>query len=125
MTYGDNGVDITGIFMMQLFNYIGLGYNYQNGGKPESALSNEQLQRRVVDKPSYITYMGYVNFLPACLVGPVYEYSDYDNYLHRRGDYTSIPSPWGAVLKEGVVFVGSFLVYFATAHYHIDRVTWP
>ena len=125
MTYGDNGVDITGIFMMQLFNYIGLGYNYQNGAKPEAALSPDQLQRRVVEKPSYVTYMGYVNFLPACLVGPVYEYSDYDNYLHRRGDYVSIPSPLGAVLREGAVFVGSLLVYFATAHFHLERVTWP
>lgn len=32
--YGENLFDITGIFMMQLFNYIGLGYNYQNGGSP-------------------------------------------------------------------------------------------
>lgn len=42
MTYGDNHVDITGIFMMQLFNYVGLGYNYQNGGRPEEALTPEQ-----------------------------------------------------------------------------------
>lgn len=32
--YGENNFDITGIFMMQLFNYIGMGYNYQNGAKP-------------------------------------------------------------------------------------------
>ena len=31
--YGENPFDITGIFMMQLFNYIGLAYNYQNGAK--------------------------------------------------------------------------------------------
>ncbi len=33
--YGINSFDITGILMMQLFNYIGLAYNYQNGGKPK------------------------------------------------------------------------------------------
>lgn len=32
IAYGVNGVDITGIFMMQLFVWVGMGYNYQNGG---------------------------------------------------------------------------------------------
>lgn len=31
IAYGVNGVDITGIFMMQLFVWVGMGYNYQNG----------------------------------------------------------------------------------------------
>ncbi len=83
LNYGENLFDITGIFMMQLFNYIGLAYNYQNGARPEDELSAEQLQRRVVQKPNYLTYLGYVNFLPACLVGPVYEYADFDRYLNR------------------------------------------
>ena len=39
MFYGDNPFDITGIFMMQMFNYIGLAFNYQNGAKAESDLS--------------------------------------------------------------------------------------
>jgi hypothetical protein len=34
-SYGINTFDITGILMMQLFNYIGLAYNYQNGAKAE------------------------------------------------------------------------------------------
>jgi hypothetical protein len=33
MAYGVNRFDITGIFMMQLFNWVGMGYNYQNGAK--------------------------------------------------------------------------------------------
>lgn len=99
MTYGENSMDITAIFMMQLFNYIGLGYNYQNGAKPAEKLSQDQLQRRIVDAPNYLTYLGYVNFLPACMVGPSYEYVDFDNYLHRRGDYASIPNTLIAMFK--------------------------
>ena len=34
--------------MMQLFNYIGLAYNYQNGAKPIDQLSESQVSRRVV-----------------------------------------------------------------------------
>ncbi len=47
-SYGYNHFDITGIFMMQLFNYIGLAYNYQNGGLPQDSLSPDQIERRVV-----------------------------------------------------------------------------
>ena len=39
MAYGDNPFDITGIFMMQMFNHIGLAFNYQNGAKHEDELS--------------------------------------------------------------------------------------
>jgi hypothetical protein len=31
ISYAVNGVDITGIFMMQLFVWVGMAYNYQNG----------------------------------------------------------------------------------------------
>jgi hypothetical protein len=37
--YAVNGVDITGIFMMQLFLWVGMAYNYQNGLKDKSNLS--------------------------------------------------------------------------------------
>lgn len=85
--------------MMQLFNYIGMGYNYQNGIKDKNLLSNDQISRRIVERPSYITYLGYVNFLPACLVGPVYEYIDFEHYLNRTGDYANIPSTLPAIGK--------------------------
>ncbi|CAM5999317.1 unnamed protein product [Sphagnum balticum] len=48
LSYGENSFDITGIFMMQLFNYIGLGYNYQNGATDPAILSDGQISRRVV-----------------------------------------------------------------------------
>lgn len=65
-------MDITAIFMMQLFNYVGMGYNYANGAVDLNKLTPDQIKRRIVDRPNYLTYLGYVTFLPACLVGPVY-----------------------------------------------------
>lgn len=45
-----------------------------------------------MDLPDYLTYIGYVFFLPACLIGPVFEFRDYEDYLNRKGDYENIPS---------------------------------
>ena len=125
MTYAENSMDITAIFMMQLFNYIGLGYNYQNGALPEERLSQDQLQRRLVAPPNYLTYLGYVNFLPACMVGPSYEYVDFDNYLHRRGDYASISNTLIALFKETGVFVFAFALYLSSSYFDIDKTVLP
>lgn len=72
ISYGVNGVDITGILMMQTFLYVGLAYNYENGLKSDELLTPSAIKRKVVNLPDYLTYIGYVFFLPSCLVGPVF-----------------------------------------------------
>ena len=72
VSYAVNGVDITGILMMQTFLYVGLAYNYQNGMRPDSELTEDANRRKVKDMPDYFTYLGYVFFLPASQVGPVF-----------------------------------------------------
>jgi hypothetical protein len=47
ISYGVNGVDITGIFMMQLFNWVGMAYNYQNGIKDPSRLTEDAKRRSI------------------------------------------------------------------------------
>lgn len=39
ISYGVNGVDITGILMMQTFLYVGLAFNYENGLKSDELLT--------------------------------------------------------------------------------------
>lgn len=106
--------------MMQLFNYAGLGYNYQNGEKDQDRLTADQIKRRVIARPEYLTYIGYVFFLPACLVGPVYQYTDFEDYLNRRNDYASIPNTILASIKEFGIFVISIALYLGSSHFNID-----
>ena len=63
-----------------------------------------------------------MNFLPACLVGPVYEYVDYENYLNRTGDYKSIPSTVNASIKEAGIFVLALTYYGATSIFPLSAV---
>lgn len=60
-------MDITAIFMMQVFQYISFSYNYQDGHKGTSV--NEYT---IVELPSLWEYLGYMQFVPSCLVGPVF-----------------------------------------------------
>lgn len=66
-----------------------------------------------------------MNFLPACLVGPAYEYTDFENYLNRTGDYSAIPSTVTPALKEFFVFALAIAYYGSTAFFPLSRITEP
>lgn len=89
LSYGSENVDITAIFMMQVFLYVGFAYNYQDGaaGASHQSLASE---RTIYSFPSYKEYLGYVLFVPSCLVGPVFEFNDYHNYIYRKGIYENV-----------------------------------
>lgn len=67
VAYGENNVDITAVLMMQVFLYIGFAYNYQDGKD-----TNNNNTRKIVDFPPLYEFIGYLFFLPATLVGPVF-----------------------------------------------------
>ena len=113
LTYGENKVDITGILMMQVFLYIGLAYNYQNG-KDVQNLSESAKKRAVKHVPDYLTYLGYVFFLPCCLIGPVFEFRDFEDYINKREEYENIPSNVKAVLNESKIFLCCLAIYVGT-----------
>ena len=60
-----------------------------------------------------------MNFIPACLIGPVYEYNDYADYLNRRGDYSVIPNNLKAMGKEALTFIVALVIYVATMRFNI------
>lgn len=67
--------------------YMSVGFNYQNGGKPDEKLRPDELRRAIKERPEILTYIGYMWYTPACLAGPVYEFNDYQDYLNRRKDF--------------------------------------
>lgn len=99
ISYGVNGVDITGILMMQTFLYVGLAYNYQNGLKPDAELTEDAQKRKVMTLPDPLTYIGFLFFLPASLVGPCFEFRDFEDYINRKGDYEKIPNTLKPALR--------------------------
>lgn len=119
ISYAVNGVDITGILMMQTFLYVGLAYNYQNGLKSDDQLSQDAQRRKVVHLPDFLTYVGFMFFLPASLVGPCFEFRDFDDYINRKGDYEKTPSTLKAVLYEFRTFIISLAIYIGTMHFDI------
>ena len=57
--------------------------------------------------------MGYLNFLPTCLIGPPLEYNDYKDFMENRDVYANIPSvlkATGKVALEVVLYLTLYMV---------------
>lgn len=53
----------------------------------------------VVDRPSLFEFLGYLMFAPAFIVGPIFEFSDYKNYVEEKDVFSKIPSTLLPCLK--------------------------
>jgi len=89
-------MDITTYTMILTAKLSALAFCYKDGGEKEENLMKEQIERRVINIPSPLEMMSYVFFCGACICGPFFEYSDYINYIERKGIYADIPSPMKA-----------------------------
>lgn len=85
-------------------------------------LTDDAKRRVIKERPSYITYLGYVNFLPACLIGPVYQFRDFEDYINRENDYKFIPNPLKAMGKELGVFLITLIAYVLTMKFTLDYI---
>jgi len=85
-------MDVTGTIMMFICKWQAFAWSYQDGDKKNEDLSKEQQEKKLVDLPSLPEYFSYLFFYGSTLVGPFYDYSDYDHFIHKKGNYSKIPS---------------------------------
>ena len=94
--YGGWTMNASALLMILVCKYSLLAYNIDDGRTEESKLTAEQLRNRVTSPVGFLDFMGYVNFLPTCLIGPPLEYNDFKNFMDKKEAYGKIPS----VFKE-------------------------
>ena len=49
------------------------------------------MQRKIDNMPSFIEYLSYVFFCCSCIVGPVFEFDDFKNFMELTGNYKDMP----------------------------------
>ena len=90
--YGTHlSMDITTYTMILLCKLWMLSWAYKDGGEEKKNLTAEQFERRVVQLPSLFEYFGYVFFCTGSIVGPVFEYTDFINFINLTGNYATLP----------------------------------
>lgn len=75
-------VDITGAQMVGLMKLSAFCWNVHDGRLPQSALSDSQKARALTKMPPLLDYAAWVMFFPSFMIGPAFDYADYDSYIN-------------------------------------------
>ncbi|ETN45610.1 uncharacterized protein HMPREF1541_09442 [Cyphellophora europaea CBS 101466] len=75
-------IDITGAQMVNIMKLSAFCWNVHDGRLPESALTDSQKSRALTVMPPILKYTAWVLFFPSLMVGPAFDYADYNSYIN-------------------------------------------
>lgn len=73
--------EVTGPQMVLVMKLTTFAWNVYDGRRPAEDLDKWQKEKRVVQYPSLLTFLGYAFYFPGILVGPYLEFVDYMNLI--------------------------------------------
>lgn len=73
--------EVTGPQMVLTMKLTTFAWNVYDGRRPVEELDKWQKEKRVVQYPSLLTFLGYAFYFPGILVGPYVEFADYMNLI--------------------------------------------
>ncbi|KAI0080680.1 MBOAT-domain-containing protein [Panus rudis PR-1116 ss-1] len=122
--------EITGPQMVMTMKLTTFAWNVWDGRRPADELDKWQKEKRVVQHPPILAFLGYVFYFPGILVGPSLEFADYmklvDGSLFKsidQSDAKSDHSKAGRIIPKGrkrvayrkmvmgLIYLGIFVVY--------------
>lgn len=74
-------IDITGAQMVMVMKLTGFCWNVYDGRQKESELNDHQKDRALRQLPSILDYAGFVLFFPALMIGPAFDFVDYQRWI--------------------------------------------
>ncbi|KAK9463358.1 MBOAT, membrane-bound O-acyltransferase family-domain-containing protein [Lipomyces oligophaga] len=74
-------VDITGAQMVLVMKLTAFAWNIHDGHKKDSDLSPIQIDRALKTLPPVLDYLTYVFFFPSLLVGPSFDFAEFQRWL--------------------------------------------
>ncbi|EME43207.1 hypothetical protein DOTSEDRAFT_72556 [Dothistroma septosporum NZE10] len=77
-----SSVDITGAQMVMVMKLSAFCWNVWDGKQPDSELNDTQKERAIRRLPGLLDYAGFVAFFPSIMVGPAFDYVDYERWLN-------------------------------------------
>lgn len=85
-------MDITTYTMILTTKLSALSFCYKDGELKNEDLLKEQVERKVLELPTPLEMLSYVFYCGANICGPFFEFSDYINYIERKGVFANIPN---------------------------------
>ncbi|PPJ50442.1 hypothetical protein CBER1_05574 [Cercospora berteroae] len=77
-----SSVDITGAQMVLVMKLSAFCWNVWDGTQKEEDLNDVQKERAIRKLPGLLDYAGFVAFFPSIMIGPAFDYADYESWLN-------------------------------------------
>lgn len=85
---GGQAFGIESLFMITFVKQMILAFNYKDGAS--NNVTPREAKYSVVERPSLLTYCAYMFNLQSGVIGPSFEFKDWDNFMNLRGDYAKL-----------------------------------
>ncbi|KAI0698596.1 MBOAT, membrane-bound O-acyltransferase family-domain-containing protein [Cytidiella melzeri] len=133
-------MEVTGPQMVLVMKLTTFAWNVQDGRRPSEELDKWQTEKRVVEYPSLLAFLGYSFYFPGIIVGPYLEYANYRDLIdgsvfkviekesEARRAAVTVPGrlvPRGRKrvaykkMVQGLVYLGLFVVLGGQYNYSI------
>ncbi len=130
LSWKEGNLDFTGAQMVATLKLISVAVCYQDGhrlavSKSVSKLHPYAMSKRLDVRPTVLEFYSYLLSIGSLLSGPCYEFKDYIAYIHRRGDWKSIPNPLvPGTLKfiKAVFCVGLWMYVYNHLGFDVDFI---
>lgn len=91
-SYGSTDIELSFILMLYVSKYSLFAFAYQDGGLSDDKLKHSyQREEKIVQLPSFIDYLGYLQFVPTCILNTPVDYARYNRYFNQEGSFGNIP----------------------------------
>ncbi|KAL5508428.1 ALE1 [Sanghuangporus vaninii] len=134
-------VEITGPQMVLVMKLTTFAWNVYDGRRPAEELDRWQLEKRVVEIPSLLAFLGYSLYFPGFLVGPYLDFASYSSlvdetlFTTKKGKEKAITSgsrrvPSGRKrvayrkMFVGLVFLGLFVTQGGKFNFAVSLQEW-
>lgn len=90
--------------MIILCKMTATSVNLLDAVKQEDKLRSREKLYAIKDMPCLLDYLGYMFFCGGCIIGPYYEYKDFDDFINRRDYYGRMKK--GSTLVPALIRMG-------------------
>ena len=140
--FGGFHMDVTTYTMILVCKLWMFSFAYKDGGEDHKTLTKDQMERKIDEMPSIIEYLSYVFYCGGGIVGPVFEFADFKNFMELKGHYKDMPRGTSSyvtivpAMKEllggfvcigvhvALVVAGGFDIYFCGSKEYLTYGTW-
>lgn len=111
------------LMMMTFVKQTILAFNYKDGA-PGANVTPREKKYSIEKIPSLLSYLAYVFSLQSSVIGPSFEYKDWDSFMDLKGDYAKMP-PFSNYASAFIRFVhGLMCVGASIALSHFFSPKW-